>query len=111
VAKLSIYKYVRTNKGWRCKAAFHPNGKIKPNFVIVRGVQEKHAEGRYFLNFNSHWIDASVDALEAQRRGQLRLNNIEYARISRKDLDVAIAERSSIVEFRGPKIVKDEVDT
>ena len=26
MAKLSIYKYVRTDKGWRyCKAAFHPN--------------------------------------------------------------------------------------
>jgi hypothetical protein len=48
VAKLSIYKYVRTDKGWRyCKAAFHPNGKIKPNVVAVSGVEEKHAEGRY----------------------------------------------------------------
>jgi hypothetical protein len=36
VAKLSIYKYVRTDKGWRyCKAAFHPNGKIKPNVVVI----------------------------------------------------------------------------
>ena len=26
VAKLTIYKYVRTGKGWRyCKAAFDPN--------------------------------------------------------------------------------------
>jgi hypothetical protein len=39
-AKLSIYKYVRTDKGWRyCKAAFHPNGKIKPNVVVVSGVE------------------------------------------------------------------------
>ena len=52
VAKLTIYKYVRTGKGWRyCKAAFHPNGKIKPNVVAVSGVEEKHTEGRYFLNF------------------------------------------------------------
>ena len=51
VAKLTIYKYVRTDKGWRYrKAAFHPNGKIKPNVVVVGGVQEKHTEGRYFLN-------------------------------------------------------------
>ena len=58
MAKLSIYKYVRTDKGWRyCKAAFHPNGKIKPNVVVVSGVEEKHTEGRYFLNFNNHWID------------------------------------------------------
>jgi hypothetical protein len=45
VAKLSIYKYVRTSAGWRyCKAAFHPNGKIKPNIVVVSGVEEKHAD-------------------------------------------------------------------
>ena len=49
MAKLSIYKYVRMDKGWRyCKAAFHPNGKIKPNVVLVSGVEEKHTEGRYF---------------------------------------------------------------
>jgi hypothetical protein len=35
--KFSIYKYCRTDAGWRyCKAVFHPNGKIKPNIVLVR---------------------------------------------------------------------------
>lgn len=49
MAKLSTYKYVRTDKGCRyCKAAFHPNGKIKPNVVAVSDVEKKHAEGRYF---------------------------------------------------------------
>jgi hypothetical protein len=83
MARLSIYKYVRTDKGWRyCKAAFHPNGKIKPNVVLVSGVEEKHAEGRYFLNFNNHWIDAGENALEAQRQRLLRLNQVEYERLS-----------------------------
>jgi hypothetical protein len=55
-ATFSVYKYCKTKLGWRyCKAAFHPNGKIKPNVVIVSGVEEKHAEGRYFLNFNGQW--------------------------------------------------------
>ena len=73
MAKISIYKYVRTDKGWRyCKAAFHPNGKIKPNVVLVSGVEEKHIEGRYFLNFNSQWIDVGDNALEAQRKRLLR---------------------------------------
>jgi hypothetical protein len=37
VAKLSIYEYVRTDKGWRyCKVAFYPNDKIKPNVVVER---------------------------------------------------------------------------
>ncbi len=69
MAKLSIYKYVGTEKGWRYhKAAFHPNGKVKPNVVLVGGVEEKHTEGRYFLNRNNHWIDVGEDALEAQRK-------------------------------------------
>jgi integrase len=107
----SIYKYCKTNSGWRyCKAAFHSNGKIKPNVVIVSGVEEKHAEGRYFLNFNGQWIDAGVNALEAQRRRQLRLNQIEYERLSRKSSVAASAERPSVVEFHGPKVIKDEVN-
>ena len=79
MAKLSIYKYVRTERGWRyCKAAFHPNGKIKPNVVLVSGVEEKHTEGRYFLNFNNQWIDVGEEALEAQRKCLLRLNQMEW---------------------------------
>jgi hypothetical protein len=75
-AKLTIYKYVRTGKGWRyCNAAFHPNGRIKPNVVVVSGVEEKHTEGRYFPKFNNRWIDVGLDALEAQRKRLLRPND------------------------------------
>ena len=82
MAKFTIYKYVRTDKGWRyCKAAYHPNGKIKPNIVITGSAEEKHAEGRYFLNFNNQWIDVGEDALEAQRKRQRRLAQIEYERL------------------------------
>ena len=107
----SIYQYCKTNSGWRyCKAAFRSNGKIKPNVVIASGVEEKHTEGRYFLNFNGQWIDAGVGALEAQRRRQLRLNQIEYERLSRRSSVTATAERPSPVEFSGPKVIKDEVE-
>jgi integrase len=82
MARYTIYKYVRTDRGWRyCKAAYHPNGKIKPNIVITGGVEEKHPEGKYFLNFNNRWIDVGEDALEAQRKRQMRLAQIEYERL------------------------------
>ena len=49
--KLSLYKSVKTGRGWRyCKAAFHSNAKVKPNIVLVDGVEEKHAEGAYFTS-------------------------------------------------------------
>lgn len=67
MGKLSIYKYVRTGNGWRnCKVTIHPNGKIKPNIVVVGGVQEKHTEGRHFLNSKNRWIDVGTDALDAR---------------------------------------------
>jgi hypothetical protein len=111
MAKLSIYKYVRTDKGWRYgKAAFHPNGKIKPNVVVVSGVEEKHTEGRYFLNFNNQWIDVREDALEAQRKRLLRLNQIEYEQLSGRRPAAASSEQLSVVEFSGRKIIKDEVE-
>ena len=96
MAKLSIYKYVRTVKGWRyCKAAFHPNGKIKPNAVVVSGVEERHTEERYFLNFNNQWIDVGLDALEAQRKRQLRHKQMEYERLSSRSL--ATSEISALM--------------
>ena len=97
MAKLSIYKYVRTHKGWRyCKAIFHPNGKIKPNVVAVSGVEEKHTEGRYFLNCNNEWIDVGLDALEAQRKRLLRLNHMEYERLSGRNLAAASVAQPSL---------------
>jgi integrase len=109
--KFSIYKYCRTDAGWRyCKAVFHPNGKIKPNIVLVRGKEEKHAEGSYFLNYNNQWIAVGDDASEAQRKRMLRLNQMEYARLSGRSLAAASAGQPSVVEFSGRKIIKDEVE-
>jgi integrase/recombinase XerD len=112
MAKLSIYKYVRTDKGWRYrKAAFHPNGKIKPNVVVVSGIEEKHAEGRYFLNFNNQWIDVGEEALDAQRKRLLRLNQMEYERLSGTSQAAAHPGRPSVVEFSGRKVIRHEVET
>ena len=111
MAKLSIYKYVRTVKGWRyCKAAFHPNGKIKPNIVVVSGVEEKHTEGRYFLNSCNRWIDVGTDALDAQRKRLLQLNQIEYERLSGTGLPASPVGHSSAVALSGRKVIRHEVE-
>src|SRR5271168_2221384 len=109
--KFSIYKYCKTDVGWRyCKAAFYPNGKIKPNIVLVRGTEEKHAEGSYFLNFNGRWIAVGDHASEAQRKRMLRLNQLEYARLSGRSLTTAPDGQTGVVEFSGRKIIKDGVE-
>lgn len=110
--KFSIYKYVRLEgKGWRyARAAYHPNGKIKPNVVLVKGVngsatEEKHTEGSYFLNFNNTWIPVGADALEAQHKRKVKLNQVEHERLSGK----TAARGPNLVQL-GRKVIKDEVD-
>ena len=110
--KFSIYKYVKLEgKGWRCaRAAYHPYGKIKPNVVLVKGVngraaEEKHTEGSYFLNFNNTWIPVGADALEAQHKRKVKLNQAEHARLNGN----TAASGPNLVQL-GRKIIKDEVD-
>ena len=71
ISKYTLYKYVKVAGTWRyCKAAYHENGKIKPDIVFVsvkEGLLEKHTEGRYYMSHNGQWIDAGTDALDAQR--------------------------------------------
>lgn len=47
--------------------------------------------------------------LEAQRRRQLRLNQLEYERLSGKSR-AATSLGPSVVEFAGRKVIKDEVE-
>jgi integrase len=88
ISKYTLYKYVKFEGNWRyCKAAYHDNGKIKPDIVFVNVKQallEKHAEGRYYMSHNGSWIDAGADALEAQRKRKQRLAFDEFNRVSGK---------------------------
>ena len=88
ISKYTLYKYVKVDGRWRyCKAAYHDNGKIKPDIVFVKvkqGPLEKHAEGRYYMSHKGQWIDAGTDPLEAQRRRKQRLALDEFNRLSGK---------------------------
>jgi hypothetical protein len=84
-SRFTLYKYCRTDAGWRyCKAVFSSNGKIKPDFVIVGSQEQKHPEGSYYLANKGQWIPVGENALEAQRKRQLRLAQMEYERLSGK---------------------------
>src|ERR1700758_4926069 len=88
ISKYTLYKYVKVADAWRyCKAAYHVNGKIKPDVVFVNVKQallEKQPEGRYYMSHNGTWIDAGRDALEAQRKRKQRLALDEFNRLSGK---------------------------
>lgn len=78
--------------------------------MVVSGVEEKHTEKRYFLNFNNQLIDGGEDALEAQRKRLLRLNQIEYERLSGTSLPASPVGHPSVVESSGRRVIKDEAD-
>jgi len=83
--KFTLYKYIKLQAGWRHrKAAFHDNGKIKPNIVIVGKDkhEEKHPEGSYYLANVGQWIPLGDNALEAERRRRERVSLAEYQRLS-----------------------------
>ncbi|MFI5096988.1 MAG: tyrosine-type recombinase/integrase [Candidatus Acidiferrales bacterium] len=88
-SKFTLYKYVKLGDcSWRYKkAAFYSNGKIKPNVVVTgknaqgKPIEEMHAEGSYKMNHNGTWLDASADALEAQRQRNARLDHEEFQRL------------------------------
>jgi integrase len=88
ISRCTLYKYVKVDGTWRyCKAAYHDNGKIKPDIVFMNVKQallEKHTEGRYYMSHNGSWINASADALDAQRKRKQRLALNEFNRLSGK---------------------------
>jgi len=77
--KYSIYKYVKTDKGWRyCRPAFASNNKIKPNVVMVMGKEEAHAEGFYYFQVDGGWERVSESAAESQQEQKKRLARQRY---------------------------------
>jgi hypothetical protein len=85
MAKLNIYKYVRTDKGWRFrKAAFHPNGKIKPNVEAVTSEVTKYLsligrQGRRSRSADkSAAISANLKKAQAARRKYPRCPRYKY---------------------------------
>jgi integrase len=52
--RVSISKYVKLKTGWRyCPVHVSKNGRIKPDYVLVKKVSEYHPEGFYSLD----WYD------------------------------------------------------
>jgi integrase len=102
-AKFSLYKYVKIETGeWRyCRAALYSNGKIKPDIVIVKGAEEKHSEGSYYVNHRGSWMDAGKDAMEAQRFRHAMLDQKYYERLG---------GRPQIVEERPVETLQAAID-
>ncbi|MFZ1138180.1 MAG: tyrosine-type recombinase/integrase [Candidatus Sulfotelmatobacter sp.] len=80
--EVNLTKRVQTIKGMRyCPVVLSPNGRVKPDLVLVSGKQERHPEGAYYLEWreNGRRIRLSVgkdpqDAAARRQRKEAELN-------------------------------------
>jgi len=103
----NLTKRVRVGNGLRyCPVALSPNGRVRPDLVIVNGIEERHPEGAYYLDWRDGGkrIRVSVgtnaqDAATMRQRKEAELNAknngvsiVEDKKDGRVSLAAAIAE-------------------
>jgi hypothetical protein len=50
--EVNLTKRIETPKGLRfCRAVLSNNGRVKPDVVLVNGREEKHLEGKYYIEW------------------------------------------------------------
>jgi integrase/recombinase XerD len=82
--EVNLTKRVQTKKGPRyCPVVLAPNGRVKPDLVIVNGQPERHPEGAYYLEWreNGSRVRLSVgkdaqDAAARRHRKQAELHAV-----------------------------------
>ena len=82
-AKYTIYKNVKTAKGWRRCLAPPVDKKLRPSVVIADGREETHRKGIYYLRAANRWINAGA-TLEAALAMQAKLLVTQQYERSRK---------------------------
>ena len=73
--EVNLTKRVQTPKGMRyCPVVLSPNGRVKPDLVLLDGSPEKHPEGAYYLEWREYGkrvrLSVGKDAQDAAARRQ-----------------------------------------
>ena len=73
--EVNLTKRVQTPKGMRyCPVVLSPNGRVKPDLVLLNGKPEKHPEGAYYLEWREQGkrvrLSVGKDAQDAAARRQ-----------------------------------------
>ena len=73
--EINLTQRVQTPKGMRyCPVVLYPNGRVKPDLVILNGKPEKHPEGAYYLEWREYGkrvrLSVGKDAQDAAARRQ-----------------------------------------
>ena len=93
--RVSIWKHVRLADGkWRyCRPVLDARGKIVPDMVIINGVEERHAEGGYYICFYNPaltWQKCGLkpaDAVAAAERQRALFKAMEHGIVERPKKD------------------------
>jgi integrase/recombinase XerD len=99
--KVNLTKYVQlSGKGWRyCPVLVSPNGRVKPDFVLVDGKAEQHKEGTYSIEWYAdgkrHRQSVGRDCLEAQN-AMLRQQHL----LKSKMLGLALPDGTDLTRAR-----------
>ena len=73
--EVNVTKRVQTQKGLRyCPVVLSANGRNRPDWVFVNGVEERHLEGAYYLEWREgtkrRRLSVGADAADASARRQ-----------------------------------------
>ena len=73
--EVNLTKRVQTPRGMRyCPVVLSPNGRVKPDLVLINGKPEKHVEGAYYLEWREKGkrirLSVGKDAQDAAARRQ-----------------------------------------
>src|SRR6266566_989026 len=106
-----LTKRVQTATGWTfCPVAYGGRGHIKPNVVKVQGVEQRHDEGVYYIDWRAddkrYRMTVGRDATEAENRRQAKEKELaaystalQYFQESCHKLYVQDIERKDLLKF------------
>lgn len=91
--RVNILKYVKIGKAWRFAKVLECNGKIVRDHVLISGRDERHPEGKYYLE----WYD-----IDNRRRRKPVPNFADLVDQSRRKAIEVAAMRAGVIE--APKV-------
>jgi integrase/recombinase XerD len=107
--QVNLTKRVKTSDGLRyCPTVLAANGRVKPDFVLIDGKEERHTEGAYYLEWREGTTRvrrsvgrSAADAGAERHRKQAELNAINngIALVSSDARDVKRSLRTTSAEY------------
>src|SRR5215469_4690642 len=106
--EVNLTKRVKTRHGLRfCPVIVSANGRVKPDYVLIGGKEERHPEGAYYLEWyegskrirQSVGRDASVAAARRHRQQQILSSKAVGIKVADENQAIGIPLDLAIVSY------------